>query len=211
MDKKGSQQEQRFTERVFYEQFAKNQNHHQTLFTQIGSSIIASVGGYAYVFLRTLDSQNPLPAFWPLLLALSVSLVLLDIGTTITTAMAIGFRRDQLVSCKIRAIDGTLEGFGQAVFPKSFNPTKLKSSSVLEWMPNYNIIFWVALFLIQLLLCGSMYWYIFDQQMGTPHLCILTGLTLVNIAINIVNLSCAHAKLKTFIKSNQNWFCDYKH
>jgi len=197
-----------YTNQVFYEQFANNQNHHQTLFIQIGSSIVAAVGGYAYIFLRTIEIKNPLPDYWPLLFALIVSLLVLNLGTAITTSMALGFRRDQLVSCKIRAIDGTLEGFGKNIFPSSFNPIKYVNAKLLEWMPNYNLAFWIVLLLLQISLCGSMIWYVLSRSLGINRLYVVAGVTIANLLCNIWNLLAIRAKLKNFLRKNKKWFRD---
>ena len=116
----------------FHNQFAENQNHHQKLFFQTLSIVVTVIIGYGYVYTSggEMGSTDTDPSLLMLSAALWVASLMLGAGSVILLNMAYGFRRDQLVVCRIRqkagllGTDHTSDSLSdEHIFPKTFDPT----------------------------------------------------------------------------------------
>jgi hypothetical protein len=78
-----------------------------------------------------------------------------------------------------------------AIFPKSFNPTNKTKWAYLSWMPNYNIVFWVALVFLQFTLVSS-YTYVVAGIACFGTRVLLSALTfLLAVSMIVFNLKMA--------------------
>lgn len=154
----------------FHEQFAQNQNHHQNLFIQVVSILLTVVIGFGYTLynFRITGSGCEKSAsslgVLEFTAAFTISEVILTLGVALVSNMALGFRRDQLMNTKIREAAGlTVDSTNKEkieIFAKSYNPMKNyfekvwinNKKIILDWMPNFHIIFSVALITVQSLL-----------------------------------------------------------
>lgn len=162
MAEKKNNADSKFGEKLmlsFHEQFAENQNHHQKSFLQVLALLITVLVGFGYLYVGMGNGEdcNGITRE-TIYIALALSMVLLSLAMALIVNMAYGFRRDQSVACRIRLKGGVMEKEGDVpsdnrVFPKAFNP--VNKSCWLCWMPGFHNIFFIALFIIKLILLLS--------------------------------------------------------
>jgi hypothetical protein len=150
----------------FHEQFAENQNHHQTVFIQFISAVIVVIVGYAIVYTNTeqnadfyfakkaghdIESYAIIHLIGSFLTAANI----LGLVSVLTINIGYGFRRDQKVNYNIR-----MQYLGEAKYmeifgDKSFNPT---GKSFWKYLPEFNMIFTASIVIIQLYLIFSVFY-----------------------------------------------------
>jgi hypothetical protein len=139
----------------FHEQFAQNQNHHQKLFLQVLAVLLSVIAGFAYLYVRV-DTKSPelTIKIETLYYYLGLSMVLLSMAVSLICNMALGFRRDQLMAANIRVITNVMDpNSNESYFFGSFNPKG--KTRLLEWMPEFHLIFFVSLIAVKALLALS--------------------------------------------------------
>ncbi|MEO8948596.1 MAG: hypothetical protein ABI308_09325 [Mucilaginibacter sp.] len=148
--------------RSFHEQFAENQNHHQTVFIQFISAVLAVLVGYGFVYTNTSISADPFIVIRCKEAIISYSLIdlvgayliaqtILGLLVTLTANIGYGFRRDQFVNFRIRQKHIAEETY-TAVFPANFDPG---NKGWEQYLPEFNRMFIYALTIIQVLLIVS--------------------------------------------------------
>ena len=148
----------------FHEQFAQNQNHHQNLFIQIVSILLTVIIGFGYTMynFKTSGGENGI-GILEFTSAFIISEIILVLGVSLVSNMALGFRRDQLMNTRIREFAKITEDTSNddaKIFSTSYNPMKnyfVKTNGLtkkihLDWMPNFHIIFSITLVLVQFIL-----------------------------------------------------------
>lgn len=157
----------------FHEQFAENQNHHQTVFIQFISAVFIVIVGYAIVYTNTIKGADFISAtkdkttgehlvsyaIIHLIGSYFLAQIILTLLCTLTMNIGYGFRRDQNVNHKIRKHYFSETVYNDIFGTKSFNPTKKK---LLDFLPEFNSIFVKSIILIQFLLTISIL-YILTQ------------------------------------------------
>lgn len=149
----------------FYEQFATNQNHHQTIFIQFLSAILVVLTGYGYIFANTsalaeLIDLKQLPGTNPAMTSFSflhlfgtyiiAQLILTLLGTVILN-MGYGFRRDQKVIYNFRRKNLRSE-YADYFGKISFNPA---GRNLADYQPEFNRMFYFGIALLHLLMLLS--------------------------------------------------------
>jgi hypothetical protein len=163
----------------FNVQFAVNQNNHQSLFIQFLSILLTVIIGFG-VALILFGANNPKEDYQVGLLeftiAFCVSEGILFLGVALVSALALGFRRDQLINATIRekamVTEDTATLDEWRVFPISFNPAKNYQMKMdaheklmwIKWMPNFHVIFAITLFAFQLFLVLAYLLKLIDRQ-----------------------------------------------
>lgn len=139
----------------FHEQFAQNQNHHQGLFLQVLAVLLTVITGFGYLYIHFgASSADVIVTIGTIYISLVLSLYLLSLAIALIVNMALGFRRDQMVACNIRVKVGGMDvPNNEGYFPTSFNP--VKECNCFNWMPEFYLIFFVALFLIKIVFVVS--------------------------------------------------------
>jgi len=144
--------------RSFHEQFAQNQNHHQSLFLQVLTVLLTVLIGFGYLYIRVgAKSEDVHVTSGTIYIFLALASWLLSLSIALISNMALGFRRDQLVACNIRVKTGTMSKLGEkdtGYFIQGFNP--VGKTAYLFWMPEFHMIFFVSLIVIKLLLFLSL-------------------------------------------------------
>ncbi len=149
----------------FNEQFAQNQNNHQNLFVQVVSILLTVLVGFALVtFGEGKPDSGVRISILEFSAAFSTAEVMLLLGVSLISSLALGFRRDQLINAIIREKAKVTEDTGTLdkwkVFPTSFNPSKRYKEKkhnkerylFIKWMPNFHSIFSISFVGFQLLL-----------------------------------------------------------
>lgn len=141
----------------FHEQFAQNQNHHQSLFLQVLTVLLTVLVGFGYIYVRVDAGSNEVKVTVETLYAfLALAVYLLSLGVALILNMALGFRRDQMVACNIRVKTGVMDVADPVAgnfFPPSFNP--INKTGRAEWMPGFHQVFYIALLIVKVLLLFS--------------------------------------------------------
>lgn len=141
----------------FHEQFAQNQNHHQSLFLQVLTVLLTVLVGFGYIYIRVdADSKELKITVETLYAFLTLAMYLLSLGIALILNTALGFRRDQMVACNIRMKTKVMERAdeqGDNFFPPTFNP--VDKTKLTNWMPGFHFIFFVTLIVVKALLVSS--------------------------------------------------------
>ena len=144
----------------FHQQFAVNQNNHQTAFIQLISIILTVIVGFGYAYFKY-DNDSVDFSIINFTVIFSIAEGILTIGLVLVLSYAFGFRRDQLVNAKIREKAGITEDKVNderwKIFPVSYNPrigffNKNKKYRFITWMPDFHIIFTITFTVLQLML-----------------------------------------------------------
>lgn len=143
----------------FHEQFAQNQNHHQKLFLQVLVVLLSVLTGFAYLYVRVDTKSSEISVKMDTLYYYVIlSMFLLSMAISLICNMALGFRRDQLMAANIRVITGVMDPkSNDGYFFKSFNPQG--KTEILKWMPEFHLIFFIALIATKPLLALSVVFY----------------------------------------------------
>jgi len=151
----------------FHEQFAENQNHHQTVFTQFISAVFVVVVGYAIVYtnisskadffnvIRDGDLKIISYSIIHLIGSFFVAELILTLLCALVLNIGYGFRRDQNVNYKIRMRFMKKKEYEYIFGEKSFNPTNKK---LMSYLPGYNLIFVSFILLLHILLVFSLFY-----------------------------------------------------
>lgn len=136
----------------FHEQFAQNQNHHQSLFIQTLAILLSVLIGYGYLYIRIGDGGKEINITIETLYTYQViAMALLSIAIALISNMALGFRRDQLMAANIRLRSGVMtRGSNDNYFFGSFNPQS--KTDRFTWMPEFHKIFLIGLISVKMLL-----------------------------------------------------------
>ena len=149
----------------FHEQFAQNQNHHQSVFIQFISVVFIVLVGYAIVYTNTSSSANLFNtlkdieqrlisyAVFHLFGSYAVAQIILTLLCTLTMNIGYGFRRDQKVNFTIRKYFISEKEYQSLFGTKSFNPINKK---IYDFLPEFNSIFVNTIIVIQAFLFMSM-------------------------------------------------------
>jgi hypothetical protein len=157
----------------FHQQFAENQNNHQSAFIQLLSIILTVIVGFSLALLNfggsSINKDFHLKLF-EFTIAFCIAEGILTLGFCLVVSYAYGFRRDQFVNATIREKAGiteeSTEPFWQ-IFPTNYNPKTsfLKKNAgikgikkwflIIWWMPDFHTIFAVAFILLQIVLMFS--------------------------------------------------------
>ncbi|MDD2637037.1 MAG: hypothetical protein PHW82_16205, partial [Bacteroidales bacterium] len=151
----------------FHQQFAENQNNHQSAFIQFLSIILTVIIGFGIALLnfnetKALNTDYNFELF-DFTLAFMIAEGILTLGFCLVVIYAYGFRRDQFVNAIIREKAKVTEDTGSIewkIFPAAYNPAKsfkkkLKKNNriyFLAWMPDFHSLFAVAFFVLQIIL-----------------------------------------------------------
>lgn len=166
----------------FHEQFAQNQNHHQNLFIQIVSILLTVIIGFGYTMYNFKSGNNGTGiGIFEFTSAFVISEIILALGVALVSNMALGFRRDQLMNTRIREFAQITEDTAPddaKIFSISYNPMKnyydktekLNKKIVIDWMPNFHIIFSITLLTVQFILTIVYYFKIniYRSDMSNP-------------------------------------------
>lgn len=163
----------------FHEQFAQNQNHHQGLFLQVLAVLLTVITGFGYLYVHFDDPGAGLKVtIETLYISLALSLYLLSLAIALIVNMALGFRRDQMVACNIRVRVGGMDvPQNKGFFPASFNP--IKECNCLNWMPEFYLIFFIALFVIKMV-------FIVSVLSGRDSRIILTSTPNLSLTLSVI-------------------------
>lgn len=147
----------------FHQQFAENQNNHQSGFIQLLSILLTVIIGFGVALLNfgkpTVTDKINLTLF-DFTVAFSIAEGILALGFFLVVNYAYSFRRDQLVNSIIREkakITESTAADDWKVFPDSFNP-KLNFNKKLSekrkcmrimWMPDFYAIFSITFLILQ--------------------------------------------------------------
>lgn len=156
----------------FHEQFAQNQNHHQTVFIQFISAVIVVIVGYALVFANTSSDAKIFDVTRDVNLKVTSYAIIHLFGSFfaaefILTLLCIvllnigyGYRRDQNVIDKIR-IFYMGENEHKIIFGvNERKPFKATDKNFCNYLPDFNFIFITFIFTLQLLLITSLFYAI---------------------------------------------------
>lgn len=156
----------------FHQQFAENQNHHQTLFIQFISAVFIVIVGYAIVYTNTSsdagifnvtrDKDQHILSYAIIHLIGSFFMAELTLTLLCILLLNIGYsyRRDQNVIDKIRKYYMKEEELTN-IFNISTEeqdkekPYVAKNKSWLTYLPDFNLIFVIFIIVLQLLLIIS--------------------------------------------------------
>ncbi|EOQ87106.1 hypothetical protein LEP1GSC202_0357 [Leptospira yanagawae serovar Saopaulo str. Sao Paulo = ATCC 700523] len=131
----------------FHNQFAVNQNHHKNTFIQIIVLLVPLLTGFGYIYLNIKDNNT----FDFLFGYLALSYLLLNMPICVLLVMSVGYRRDQLVTARMREKLKILSiNSGENYFPGSFLPTN--KNGYLNWIPDFNLIFIIVLLSLKIVL-----------------------------------------------------------
>lgn len=144
----------------FHEQFALNQNNHQTAFIQLLSIILSALIGFGYAFIKfnyKLDEKVFNLNLLDFTSIFVLSEIVLMFGLLLTLNFAYSFRRDQFVNAIIREKAEITEDSEcyLGVFPVSFNPKKSfieENKKHLSWMPDFHVNFAIIFITFQALI-----------------------------------------------------------
>ena len=149
----------------FHQQFAENQNNHQSAFIQLLSIILTVIIGFGLALLNfggtSTDKDFKLELF-EFTTAFTIAEGILTLGFCLVVSYAYGFRRDQFVNATIREkaeiTDESTKPLWQ-IFPKEYNPKtsflekqkqkKEKKFLVVSWMPDFHAIFALTFMTLQ--------------------------------------------------------------
>lgn len=201
----------------FHEQFAVNQNNHQSAFIQFLSIILSALFGFGYALLNFENDKSELniELFEFTAIFLIVELVLV-LGLALVMNYAYGFRRDQFVNTKIREKAGIIEDYENsylAVFPNSFNHqktfNKLDKRNYFNWQPNFHIIFTfvfiaiqIAIFLVYLLKICKENLICNCEPIDFPSLIVFVLCIISTIVISFIILKKYFNKIEKLYKTN---------
>lgn len=150
----------------FHQQFAENQNNHQSAFIQLLSIILTVIIGFGLALLNfggtSTDKDFKLELF-EFTTAFCIAEGILTLGFCLVISYAYGFRRDQFVNATIREKAGITEESTELqwqIFPNNYNPKTsfLKKQNEKEkllfiwWMPDFHVVFSIAFIFLQLIL-----------------------------------------------------------
>jgi hypothetical protein len=152
----------------FYEQFATNQNHHQSLFIQIISAVLVVIIGYGIIYANTSsqakifdvtrhsDGNIVSYSIVHLIGTYAIAEFILVLLGSLILNIGYSFRRDQKVNFNIRKYylgeDLYLKMFGD----KSFDPTG-KKLIFNSFLPGFNLIFVSFIYFLQIILLVSLF------------------------------------------------------
>jgi len=146
----------------FNDQFATNQNHHQSIFLQFLSAILIVLIGYGFIYANTgstsdmyeiqIDAKSTTYAIFHLAGAYTISQFILTLLATVVVNIGYGFRRDQNVIYKIR-----IKYLGQKKYEEIFGKVTFlpQNQSVFDFLPEFNRMFFLGLYVLQVLLFVS--------------------------------------------------------
>lgn len=150
----------------FHQQFAENQNNHQSAFIQLLSIILTVIIGFGLAFLNfggtSTDIDFKLELF-EFTTAFTIAEGILTLGFCLVVSYAYGFRRDQFVNAIIREKAGITEDSTELswkIFPTNYNPqtsftkkqNEKKKLLFIWWMPDFHAIFAIAFMFLQLII-----------------------------------------------------------
>jgi len=150
----------------FHQQFAENQNNHQSAFIQLLSIILTVIIGFGLAFLNfggtSTDIDFKLELF-EFTTAFTIAEGILTLGFCLVVSYAYGFRRDQFVNAIIREKAGITEDSTKQswkIFPTNYNPqtsftkkqNEKKKLLFIWWMPDFHAIFAIAFMFLQLII-----------------------------------------------------------
>lgn len=150
----------------FHQQFAENQNNHQSAFIQLLSIILSVIVGFGLALLNfggTSTDKNFHLTLFDFTIAFCIAEGVLTLGFCLVVSYAYGFRRDQFVNATIRERAGITEESTEPlwqIFPNNYNPQKsfLKKQNekkkllIIWWMPDFHSIFTFAFLILEVLL-----------------------------------------------------------
>lgn len=152
----------------FHQQFAENQNHHQTVFIQFISAVFIVIVGYALVYTNTSSDagifnmtrdkdQNIVSyAIIHLIGSFFIAELTLTLLCILLLNIGYGFRRDQNVIYNIRKLYISDDAEYKKIFgEKSFNPTGKK---LFSYLPEFNLIFVIFMIVLHVLLIVSLFY-----------------------------------------------------
>jgi hypothetical protein len=151
----------------FHDQFASNQNHHQTIFIQFISAVIVVMIGYGIVYANTgieaklfeltRNSTNKTESYSVIHLVgtFVISEFILVLLASLILNIGYSFRRDQKVVYNIRQYYLESELYTTIFEKKSFNPTQ-KKLIFDSFLPGFNLIFVCFIYFLQILLLVSL-------------------------------------------------------
>lgn len=151
----------------FHEQFALNQNHHQTIFIQFISAVLVVIIGYGIVYSNTTveaklldltkDAANKTQSYSVLHLVgtFFISEFILVLLASLILNIGYSFRRDQKVIYNIRQYYLENELYKTIFEEKSFNPMN-KKLIFNSFLPGFNLIFVCFIYFLQILLLASL-------------------------------------------------------
>jgi hypothetical protein len=164
----------------FNEQFAQNQNNHQNLFIQVVSILLTVLVGFGFA-LVAFGGNKPDSGMKIGILEFSAAFctaeVMLLLGVSLISSLALGYRRDQLINAIIRekaeVTEDTAKTDKWKVFPASFNPSKRYKEKkrnkerylFIKWMPNFHSIFTLSFVGFQVLLILIYLFKIFQEHL----------------------------------------------
>ncbi len=173
----------------FHNQFAINQNHHKNIFIQIIVLLVPLLTGFGYTFFKVDDKIT----FDFLVGYLALSFLLLNLPICVLLVMSVSYRRDQLVTAKMREKLNILNPENaDNFFPGSFLPSN--KIGYLNWIPDFNLIFIVVLISLKLIMLVLV--------VGHPFLDFPEPLCNFNKLICLLIIS-------IFISFSSNFFCFY--
>ena len=150
----------------FHQQFAENQNNHQSTFIQLLSIILTVIVGFGLALLNfggtSTDKDFHLKLF-EFTTAFCIAEGILTLGFCLVISYAYGFRRDQFVNATIREKAGITEESTESrwqIFPTNYNPktsflkkqNEKKKLLFIWWMPDFYVVFSIAFIFLQLIL-----------------------------------------------------------
>jgi len=145
----------------FHQQFAENQNNHQSAFIQLLSIILTVVVGFSFALLNFGETSTEKSFYFTLFdftIAFCIAEGILTLGFCLVVSYAYGFRRDQLVNATIREkAEITKESSSPLwqIFPPNYNPKtsfdKKKICKCISWMPDFHAIFAVVFLIMNFL------------------------------------------------------------
>lgn len=150
----------------FHQQFAENQNNHQSAFIQLLSIILTVIVGFGLALLNFGDTSTDKDfhlTLFDFTIAFCTAEGILTLGFSLVVSYAFGFRRDQNVNAIIREKAGITEESSDLlwqIFPTNYNPrtsflekkNKKKKLLFLWWMPDFHVNFAVAFLLLEIML-----------------------------------------------------------
>ena len=204
----------------FHQQFAENQNKHQSDFIQLLSILLTVIIGFGIAFLNfgsSSTNEKVVLSLFDFSLAFSVAEGILSLGFFLVISNAYGFRRDQLLNSTIRENAKITESTASdewKIFPDSFNPrinfnkklNEKRKCMMIRWMPDFYVIFSITFLVLQILIGTS---YLIKTR-KEKHLFIdstidwsafsISILGLAFLIITIIGLYSYYEKLKKLYK-----------
>jgi uncharacterized membrane protein len=147
----------------FHQQFAENQNNHQSGFIQLLSVLLTVIIGFGVALVNFgkphVANKINLTLF-DFTLAFSIAEGILTLGFFLVVNYAYSFRRDQLVNSTIREKAKITESTAAdewKIFPDSFNPrlnfekklSENRKCMIIWWMPDFYAIFSITFLILQ--------------------------------------------------------------